>query len=149
VPTLFLISGLPGAGKTTLARRLETERRALRLTPDEWMARIVGDGWDHARRAQVEAVMVEVAERVLGLGLSVVLDFGFWTRAERDALRARARAVGAAVETLYLDPPLSELQRRLATRNGARPPDTFAVTPEQVAEMNPHFERQAADETDD
>jgi predicted kinase len=35
--TLVLIVGLPGAGKTTLARRLEVERAALRFTPDEWM----------------------------------------------------------------------------------------------------------------
>jgi len=91
--------------------------------------------------------MIEVAERVLGLGLSVVLDFGFWTRAERDSLRARARAVGAAVETHYLDPPLSELQRRLAARNGALPPDTFGGYARAGAEMDPHFQRWAADET--
>ena len=29
--------GLPGAGKTTRARAIESEERALRLTPDEWM----------------------------------------------------------------------------------------------------------------
>ena len=30
--------GLPGAGKTTLARQLAAERRILRLTPDDRMA---------------------------------------------------------------------------------------------------------------
>jgi ABC-type molybdenum transport system ATPase subunit/photorepair protein PhrA len=29
--------GLPGAGKTTLDKRLATEHHALRLTPDAWM----------------------------------------------------------------------------------------------------------------
>ena len=33
---LVLICGLPGAGKTTLAKRLEHELRAVRLCPDEW-----------------------------------------------------------------------------------------------------------------
>lgn len=117
MPTLFLICGLPGAGKTTLARRLGAEHRALRLTPDAWMARIVGDGWDEARRGKVEAVMAEIAERVLALGVDVVLDFGFWSRAEREEMRTRARAVGAAVDTRFLDPPLKTLQDRLDARN--------------------------------
>jgi predicted kinase len=33
--TLFLICGLPGAGKTTLAKEIELARPALRLCPDE------------------------------------------------------------------------------------------------------------------
>ena len=37
-PTLFLTVGLPGTGKTTAARRLEVEQRALRLTKDSALA---------------------------------------------------------------------------------------------------------------
>ena len=37
---LHLICGLPGAGKTTLARRLDVELPALRLSPEEWLIRI-------------------------------------------------------------------------------------------------------------
>jgi adenylate kinase family enzyme len=33
--TLFVIDGLPEAGKTTLAKQLAEERLALRRTPDE------------------------------------------------------------------------------------------------------------------
>ncbi|WP_302061230.1 AAA family ATPase [Streptomyces sp. A3M-1-3] len=33
--TLFITCGLPGSGKTTLARRLEQEQSALRLTAAE------------------------------------------------------------------------------------------------------------------
>jgi predicted kinase len=147
-PTLFIICGLPGSGKTRLARRLEAEHEALRLTPDEWMSRIVGDGWDHQRREQVEAVMTDLARRVLELRRDVVLDFGCWTRLERDRLRALARSTGAQPETHYCVAPPVELQRRLSERNRAPPPHTFLVTPEQVAEMYPHFEAQAPDETD-
>jgi len=34
--TVYLIVGLPGAGKTTHAKELEISASALRLTPDEW-----------------------------------------------------------------------------------------------------------------
>lgn len=34
---LLLTCGLPGAGKTSLARRLAAERGAVRLTKDDWL----------------------------------------------------------------------------------------------------------------
>ena len=146
MPTLHILAGLPGAGKTTLARKLEMDEHALRLTPDEWMARIVGDGWDDKRRAAVEATMWEIAARVLTLGISVVLDFGFWTRAERDDFRARAQALGADARVHFCDVPYTELVRRLEARNANLPPDTFAVTAKDLDEMIPHFERPTVDE---
>jgi predicted kinase len=40
--TLHLMVGLPFSGKTTLARKLEQECSALRLTPDEWQVCLFG-----------------------------------------------------------------------------------------------------------
>src|SRR6476659_6415304 len=42
VATLHLMVGLPCSGKSTLARTLEHEHSALRLTPDEWQIRLFG-----------------------------------------------------------------------------------------------------------
>ena len=41
-PVLVLTVGLPGAGKTTVARRLAAELPAVRLTPDDWMKPLFG-----------------------------------------------------------------------------------------------------------
>jgi len=130
--TLHLICGLPCAGKTTLAMRLERELPGLRFAPDEWMNRIVGDGHDEAKREAVEATQWDVGVRVVALGVHAILENGFWTRSERDGLRERARASGTPLRWYFLDPPLEELQRRLALRNRALPPDTFRIEQAQL-----------------
>jgi predicted kinase len=136
VPTLFLICGLPGAGKTTLAKQLEQEHHALRLTPDEWIATILKDANDREEldrlRDPVEAVQWEVATRALTLGLNVILDWGFWSMEERARYRAQAGALGARVEIRSLEVGRDELWARLSRRNADLPPGTFIVTEEQL-----------------
>ena len=129
--TLHFICGLPGSGKSTLAKRLERELPGLRLTPDEWMARIVGDGYDEAKREAVEAVQWEIAAQALSLGVDVILENGFWSREERDDLRERAAALGADSRLHFLDVTRDELLKRLQSRNAALPPDTFSITEAQ------------------
>ena len=136
MPTLFLMCGLPGSGKTTLARQIECERQALRLTPDEWIVRLFGSNLTPPTldwcRDPVEAVQWSVAERALGLGINVILDFGFWTRGEREDFRGRASALGAASEVHFLDVPRSVLLSRLAARNADLPAYSFRVAEGQL-----------------
>jgi predicted kinase len=146
MPVLHLICGLPGSGKTTLARELERDLPALRLAPDEWMARIAGDGYDQAKRTAVEAVQWELAAQALRLGVDVILENGFWSRGERDDFRARAKAVGAETRLHFLDISRTELLRRLTLRNAAAPPDTFSVTETQLDLWSTWFEAPTPDE---
>lgn len=146
MPTLFLMCGLPGSGKTTLARRLEREHAALRLTPDEWLAALALDPFDEAKRAAIEAIQWQVAARALELGANVVLDFGFWSRRERDEFRARAALLGASAEVRFLDAARSELSTRLARRNAAPPAGSVRVTEAQLDEYLSSFEAPGPEE---
>jgi predicted kinase len=102
---LILTCGLPGAGKTALARRLGADRSAVRLSKDEWLTALGSSPWDTPTREKVEHELWRLAQEILRLGLSVVLDFGLWARIERDELRSAARGLGVPVELHFLDVP--------------------------------------------
>ena len=121
-PRLIIICGLPGAGKTTRARLLETKLHAVRLSADDWMQALAINLWDEAMRARIEALQWTLAQRLLALGQIVIIEWGTWGRSERDALRLGARASGAAVELHYLSEPLDVLFERLQRRRLEDPP---------------------------
>ncbi len=129
--TLHLMVGLPCSGKTTYARRLAESENALLLTPDIWQIALFGQDfpgpYHDARHSAIEGIMWDVARRVLSLGASVILDFGFWAKEERDDFRQRARSLGAGFKIHYMDVPPSELYRRLEERNRSLPDGVFII----------------------
>jgi predicted kinase len=144
--TLFLMCGLPGSGNTTLAKQLEQEHGALRFTPDEWLATLGLDPFDDAKRAAVEAQQWLIAARALELGMNVILDFGVWSRVERDSFRQRARVLGARTVLHFLDVPREELRRRLKERSSQRAPGNVRVDDAQLDSYFAWLERPTQDE---
>lgn len=134
-PTLHLMVGLPGVGKTTLASTIEEQSGALRLTPDEWMQPLFGDSEADGKRDVLEGRLIWVAHRTLCGGLSVILDFGFWSPEERYALRDIADRAGAQFKLHYV--VLSEEQRRSRAEDRWRRGDT--ATFEMTAEDHDRF----------
>jgi predicted kinase len=118
-PRLVLLCGLPASGKTTLARQLAESYGGVRLNPDEWESALDVDPFDGAFQARLEAEFWELTQRLLVLGTSVVLEWGFWARSERDEKREAARKLGVAVELRFLDTPYDELVRRVVDRHAA------------------------------
>src|SRR5262249_52030295 len=95
---LIIVCGLPGSGKTTLAKKLESNYRGIRFAPDEWMDALFIDIYDEEKRTRIEALQWKFAQQLLSLGLTVIIEWGTWGRSERDQLRLGARSLGAAVE---------------------------------------------------
>jgi predicted kinase len=151
--TIFLIVGLPGAGKTTRARELESQLSALRLTPDDWqMAVFDADGpsrWRSPERAahrdRIEGKLIEVGLRAAVLGVEVVLDFGFWGTDERSALRSIAHALGVPTQVVYLPIGYDEQRRRITERSG-RDRGQFEMTDAELRLWHTRFQAPDAEE---
>ncbi|HEY3408197.1 MAG TPA: ATP-binding protein [Propionicimonas sp.] len=150
-PTLFLMVGLPGSGKSVRAQELAAERGALQLTPDAWMLSLFGQDDRHQTRPDgkrwlLEGRLVALAMDVLRLGVSVVLDFGLWSRDERSALRWLAGAVGASCEVVYLPVERDVQWRRIQARWSSTPEQTFPMAEEEMDGWDEGFEVPDADE---
>jgi predicted kinase len=150
VATLHLMVGLPCSGKTMLAKKLEHEQSAIRLTPDEWQIGLFGQDAkepDHdARHSFIEAMLWNIASRALELGTNVILDFGFWAREEREDYRMRAKRLGASSEIHFLDVSEEELLKRLAVRNSQPSQESFHISEESMKLWIAYFQKPTAEE---
>lgn len=143
---LLLTCGLPGAGKTKRATELAESHGAVRLTKDEWQWAMGSSPWDREVGEKLEGELWRFAQELLRLGVSVVLDFGLWARAERDVLRTEARRLGVAVELHYLDAPLDELWRRIDERNWGPPWDAEPISRAHLEEWRTDVEAPDSEE---
>ncbi len=127
-PRMFVLVGLPAAGKTSRARELASAWSALRLTPDEWMIPLFGQEQPEGKRNVLEGRLIWLARCALRVGVNVVLDFGVWGKDERSALRALAASVGATCELVYLEVDEEEQWRRVQARSLTDAATTFGMT---------------------
>jgi predicted kinase len=146
VPTLLLMVGLPGSGKTTLAKELAAAHRALIVTPDEWMIPLFGDSMADGKRFVLEGRIITVALQALRLGTSVVLDFGLWGRDERSALRWLANASGASSQVVYLPIERDVQLARIRHRQVTSAHRTFPMTEADVDVWRAQFQVPDAEE---
>jgi len=125
---IHLICGSTGAGKTTYARRLSDETRAVQFSIDQWMTALfwmdspqpIEASWSMERVARCNDQIWTVAAQVAARGTPCVLDLGFSRFQERDRFAKLADAVGFSVQLHILDVPAEERWRRVEARNAEK-----------------------------
>ena len=148
MPTVHMICGPLGSGKTTFARRLERQLTALRFTHDEWMVRLYGQDPPADRfpeyAERVSTMVNTFWPKCLEMGWDVILDFDFWKRSERDAIRGMAAKHGAATILYWLETPKAMAWQRVERRNSE--PNTLFIAPATFEALWPQFEPPDPDE---
>jgi predicted kinase len=144
-PTIYLLCGFVGAGKTTYARTLESQG-IVRLSIDELVFERRGrHGVDYLedRYPQFEAEAVAELDAALAehvrAGRSVVLDYGFWSKNERDRYKRLADTLGADWQLLYFHATDDVLRARLQRRNARRDANALTVTERHFEEFMSRF----------
>ena len=133
-PTVYVLCGFIGAGKTTFARKLEERTGAVRITKDEWLIRLIGndptiDGYEDFD-SKICGLSRDVAFQFVEKGIDVIIDEGFWAKEQRVALRRRIEGMGAEEVLYYLDTPVETIRERVARRSGNPTKDSFRISRE-------------------
>lgn len=85
-PTIHLMHGFIGFGKTTIAKRLADETSAVRFTHDEWMIKAFGrnpEDFSKERFDVIDERIKDAAAIEIQNGRSVIMDYGFWEKETR------------------------------------------------------------------
>ncbi len=107
-------------GKTTYARALSEKTGAVILSIDEITLALFPEGAGALHDVYVlraEQYLLGLSLQVLSAGIDVILDWGLWTRAQRDRLRQFYQRHGVAAELHYLRPSREEWENRIQKRN--------------------------------
>jgi predicted kinase len=119
----------------------------LRLSVDEEIFALHGrygiDYPEHEYTARAAPVVADVQRRLaeaIRAGRSVVLDYGLWLRAERDAYKALVEEACGDWRLIYLKVDKGELLRRLTERNRRSDANALTVTPSMLDDFFARFE---------
>ncbi len=145
-PTVTLFCGLPGSGKTTLAKRLEGEGRGVRLCTDDWQTELGVEHTDTDFHDRLQPLLYRHALKLLKRGTSVLLEDGLWRADERAEKFRDARDCGSRIEFHVFDVPYDTLWNRLLDRNIEAAPGAYPMTDEELRRAWNLFQRPSLDE---
>ena len=157
-PSLVLMCGLSGSGKTWLASQLAERLLAVHVRSDverkrraglDALARTasgIGQGlYSSERSAAVYEDLARAAEDILAGGRSAIIDAAFLRREQRARLAGLGARLAVPTRLVYCDAPVETLRARIAAR-GERGLDASDADTAVLDWQLSHFERLLPDE---
>lgn len=119
---VFLICGKICCGKTTYAQKICNESNAVLLSVDEITLALFGQhcGDKHDEYVErAEKYLLNKSMEFISKDVNVILDWGFWTKAERELAKGFYKSRNIECELHYIDISDEVWKSRLHKRNSA------------------------------
>ena len=132
---IHLICGPIGAGKTTIAHQIAEQYGAIRFSEDEWLSKLfipdapqdlmscsddIISAWATEKYQRCRGQIWLLCERLLSLGVPVVLDGAAATKEQRDAFRKKASKCGVDFQLHYVTSDSETRKKRVFERNNEK-----------------------------
>lgn len=146
--TLYVLIGLPGAGKSTWARQNADRLHAVVIGSDEVRREFQANGQNPLNGDQVFAEVERRARALLQTDQSVMLDATHYQRRYRTYAIDLARQLSVPCVALWFDAPLTDALRRNEWRTG----DRFGeqrMTDDFIRDIAAHLDPPGKDEFDE
>lgn len=126
-PTLFLLYGFPGAGKTYFSRQLCEELQAAHVQGDRMRFELFEQPrYDRQENEIISHLMEYMAEEFLQAGISVVFDVNAARVAQRREIRDMARKVKAQIVMVWFQIDSESAFTRVNKRDRRKADDKYA-----------------------
>ncbi len=125
---LYVVCGLPGTGKTTVAGELASLTGGIVLRTDEIRKQITSDPkYTPEEKGRVYDAMLRTAGSMLRAGAVVILDATFHLRKEREAAKEVAEKAGKRLALIEVKCSEEKVMEHLGKRHGDASDADFSV----------------------
>lgn len=148
---LVFLCGKMGSGKSTKARELAQERKAVLLSEDAWLESLypnqIRNLEDYVKHSNIIKPLVKpLVQDMLRNGSNVVMDFPANTISQRNWLKSIFAEVDADHELIYLDVPNDVCLRQIAKRRLEQPARAATDTENMFLQTTRHFVKPSLEE---
>ena len=117
---VYILCGKICSGKSTYSQKLRKSQKAVILSVDDITLTLLGQNGGDTLDIYVEKLeqyFFQKSVEIVETGINVILDWGFWTKAERDFAKEFYNFRGIEYEFHYISINDEEWYRRLDRRN--------------------------------
>lgn len=120
MPKVLIMCGKICSGKSTYAEKLKLENKAVILSVDELTLALFENQAGEKLDFYVEKLKEYFLKKSLDIveaGADVILDWGFWTKKERDYAREFYNSRNISYQFYYMNVGIDEWKKRILKRN--------------------------------
>lgn len=151
---VYILCGKICSGKSTYSQQLRKDKKAVILSVDDITLTLLGQNGGDTLDVYVEKLeqyFFQKSVEIVETGINVILDWGFWTKSERDFAKEFYGSRGIEYEFHYISISDEEWYSRLDKRNNdvlEKKSDAYYVDEGLVQKFKSIFEIPGKEEID-